>query len=61
MRIDVRSSEQVLSVMQYVQQWHGLADILVNAAGIYPSEPFIDMEEEDWDRVLDTNLRALFS
>ncbi|SMH62614.1 glucose 1-dehydrogenase [Azospirillum agricola] len=34
----------------------GGIDILVNNAGITTSRPFLDMEEEEWDRVLDTNL-----
>lgn len=58
--VDVREREQVLGVMQFAQQWYGSADILVNAAGIYPSVPFIDMEETNWDRVLDTNLKGPF-
>jgi len=33
-------------------------DILVNAAGVYPSHPFLEMREADWDAVLDTNLKG---
>ena len=39
---------------------HGQIDILVNNAGInIPKEAF-DVTEEDWDRVLDINLKGLF-
>lgn len=58
--VDVREPAQVLGAMQYARQWHGPANILVNAAGLYPSVPFVDMEEADWDRVLDTNLKGPF-
>ena len=38
----------------------GSLDIWVNNAGIYPSSPLIDLEDDAWDRVLDLNLRATF-
>ncbi|WP_328535178.1 SDR family NAD(P)-dependent oxidoreductase [Streptomyces sp. NBC_00344] len=33
-------------------------DVLVNAAGIYPAVPLLDMTPEIWDRVMDVNVRA---
>lgn len=40
------------------QAWDGLGriDILVNNAGVTATSPFLDMSEEEWDRVIDTNL-----
>jgi len=38
----------------------GRLDILVNNVGIYPPSPVLDVTEEMWDNVLDTNLRGLF-
>ncbi|MGH7912589.1 MAG: SDR family NAD(P)-dependent oxidoreductase [Candidatus Dormibacteraceae bacterium] len=38
----------------------GAVDTLVNAAGLYPSAPVLDLAEEDWDRVLETNLKGPF-
>jgi 3-oxoacyl-[acyl-carrier protein] reductase len=35
-------------------------DILVNNAGIYPNKPVIDMALEEWDAVMETNLRGPF-
>ncbi len=29
-------------------------------AGIYPNTPFLDLSEEEWDSVLDTNLKGVF-
>ncbi|HWM35677.1 MAG TPA: SDR family oxidoreductase [Streptomyces sp.] len=40
--------------------WDGL-DILVNAAGLYPSTPLLEMPDASWDRVLDVNLSGVFS
>lgn len=38
----------------------GPIDGLVTAAGVYEIAPMTDLEVEDWDRVLDINLRASF-
>jgi NAD(P)-dependent dehydrogenase (short-subunit alcohol dehydrogenase family) len=38
----------------------GRIDFLINNAGIFPRVPFLDMREEDWDRVLDVNLKGAF-
>ncbi|MFB7758332.1 SDR family NAD(P)-dependent oxidoreductase [Streptomyces sp. NPDC056121] len=40
--------------------WGGL-DILVNAAGLYPSAPLLEMRDDQWDQVMDVNLSAVFS
>lgn len=36
-------------------------DVLVNAAGIYPSRPLLEMSDDDWDDVLGVNLDAPFA
>lgn len=38
----------------------GRVDVLVNNAAIRPADPFLDMLEEDWQRVLDIGLTASF-
>ena len=38
----------------------GTLDIVVNAAGIYPCDPILEMTEEAWDRVMDVNLKGMF-
>lgn len=35
-------------------------DILVNNAGIFPFKPFLEMNEADWDKVMDVNLKGTF-
>ncbi|TVR93573.1 MAG: SDR family oxidoreductase [Trueperaceae bacterium] len=40
--------------------WGGI-DVLVSNAGIYPSKPFLDLSLEEWDQVIDVNLRAAFN
>lgn len=38
----------------------GTIDVWVNNAGIYPSVPLLDMTEQQWDRVVDLNLKGTF-
>ena len=38
----------------------GKVDILVNNAGIVAPKPFLEMEESDWDKTLDINLKGCF-
>ena len=38
----------------------GRLDVWVNAAGVYPTSPLLDLSDDDWDFVLDTNLRGTF-
>ncbi|HUG93315.1 MAG TPA: SDR family oxidoreductase [Planctomycetaceae bacterium] len=34
-------------------------DVLVNAAGVNSSTPFLDIDDDEWDRILNTNLRSV--
>lgn len=38
----------------------GKLDILVNNAGVLDYSPFLEMKEEAWDKVIDTNLKGYF-
>jgi NAD(P)-dependent dehydrogenase (short-subunit alcohol dehydrogenase family) len=42
-----------------IQEW-GHIDVLVNNAGIFKESPLLEMSEEDWDDVLDVNLKGPF-
>lgn len=57
---DVRLSEGVEYVLTETLEAFAGVDILVNAAGIYPSHRLLEMTEENWDAVLDTNLKGPF-
>lgn len=57
---DVSRKEDVQKVVdQVVSEW-GRLDILVNNAGVDAAQPAIDYKEEDWDFVLDVNLKGYF-
>lgn len=46
-------------VKKTIEKW-GKVDIFVNNAGILQFKPFLDLTEEDWDKVLDVNLKGYF-
>ncbi|OGI22217.1 MAG: hypothetical protein A2808_02410 [Candidatus Moranbacteria bacterium RIFCSPHIGHO2_01_FULL_55_24] len=59
-RCDVSSATEVAALFQRTIEAFGKVDIVVNNAGIYPFVPFADMQEADWDKVLDVNLKSIF-
>jgi len=59
-KCDVSNRSDVEGMVKEALNKFGRVDILVNNAGIYPFKPFADMTEQDWDRVLDINLKGVF-
>jgi len=57
---DVSRAEEVQHMVQTVVDRFGGMDILVNNAGITFYKRLLDHEEDDWDRVLDVNLKSAF-
>lgn len=55
--LDVPGTEKM--VREIEEAWGGI-DILVNNAGISQNLPLALMEEEDWDRVMDLNVKGTF-
>ena len=57
---DVRSSSQVAAMFERVIGTFGRLDLLVNNAGVQTWKPLLDVTEEEWDLVVDTNLKGCF-
>lgn len=57
---DVTSVKQVDEMVGEVMACYGKIDILLNNAGMNIRKPIVEVQEEDWDRVLDTNLKGIF-
>jgi len=57
---DMAQLDEVRAMASAVEQALGPIDILVNNAGVFPRVPFLDMQERDWDFVLDVNLKGAF-
>jgi 3-oxoacyl-[acyl-carrier protein] reductase len=58
--LDVTNSEAVNAAVQQVAERFGRIDILVNNAGIVRDKRIGKMSEEDWDLVVDVNLKSQF-
>lgn len=59
--VDLRDRDSLPAFVEAAWQvWDGL-DVLVNAAGLYPATPLLEMADASWDRVLDVNLSGVFS
>jgi 3-oxoacyl-[acyl-carrier protein] reductase len=57
---DVSNKEQVDNLISKTLEKFGRLDVLVNNAGIYPFKPFQDIQVEDWNKVIDINLKGVF-
>ena len=58
--LDVTDSLSVTNCIRETISEAGVPDILVNNAGIAKQDFLTDISEEDWDAVLDTNLKGVF-
>lgn len=59
-KTDVRESTEIQRMVEMTVDRFGEIDVLVNNAGVGPVAPVVDLAEEDWDRVLDTNLKGVY-
>ena len=57
---DVSSAHDVQHMIQATVDEFDSLDVLVNNAGIYPFTPFMDITEEQWDKVIAVNLKSVF-
>jgi 3-oxoacyl-[acyl-carrier protein] reductase len=59
-RADVSKVDEVARMRDAVYDGLGMAQILINNAGIARPQPVQDITEEDWDTIVDTNLKSAF-
>lgn len=60
-KADVRNFEEVKTCVSEILRAEKQIDFLVNNAGIFRDTPSWKMTEEDWDAVLDVNLKGAFN
>ncbi|MBL8540428.1 MAG: 3-oxoacyl-ACP reductase FabG [Betaproteobacteria bacterium] len=60
MVLDVNSHEQAQHVVDRTQEQFGTLSILVNNAGITRDNLLVRMKDEEWDDILNTNLRSVY-
>ena len=59
-KADVRYTDQITHLANEVLEMHEQVNILVNSAGAPISRLAVDVQEEEWDRVIDTGLKGVF-
>lgn len=59
-QVDVSKADQVERAFKEAESTLGKVDILVNNAGITRDNLLMRMKEEDWEQVIDTNLKGVF-
>ncbi|MBI3635727.1 MAG: SDR family NAD(P)-dependent oxidoreductase, partial [Candidatus Rokubacteria bacterium] len=57
---DIRERAQVAAVITRIENEVGPVDICVNNAGVSIQKPAEEMTEEDWDNIVDINLKGVF-
>ncbi|MBO0910916.1 MAG: SDR family oxidoreductase [Acidobacteria bacterium] len=57
---DLRNPEQIRESIKAVSSFHSPVDILVNNAGIEIERPVEQLSVDDWDTILEVNLRGAF-
>lgn len=58
--VDVTDWSDIQNMVETAVRTFGGLDILVNSVGTNIRKMVVDMEEEDWDRVVDVNLKGVF-
>ena len=58
---DISSTHNVTELVKDIIEKHGRIDILINNAGITSDNLLMRMSEDDWDNVLNVNLKAAFT
>jgi NADP-dependent 3-hydroxy acid dehydrogenase YdfG len=56
-RTDVKRREDLFNLVKLACERYGKLDVLVNNAGIMPVSPLDDLRVEDWEEMIDINIR----
>jgi NAD(P)-dependent dehydrogenase (short-subunit alcohol dehydrogenase family) len=59
--LDVTERASIARAVSETAAAFGAIDILVNNAGVAANQAFLDLDEGEWDRVVDTNLKGAFA
>jgi 3-oxoacyl-[acyl-carrier protein] reductase len=61
LKLDVSNYQEVEQAMKQILELRGQVDILVNNAGITRDQLLMKMSEEDWDSVMDINVKSCYN
>jgi len=59
-KTDVRKVEECYALTEFAEKKYGNVDIVVPVAATWGARAFVDMKEEEWDDVLDTDLKGQY-
>lgn len=59
-KMDASQKSDIETAAHQVEQSFGSIDILINAPGINSATPFFEISEDEWQRILDINLKSMF-
>ena len=59
-KCDVGNFDEVMAVFKKINEDYGAIHALINNAGISTFKSIWDVDEQEWDHVLDTNLKSVF-
>lgn len=60
LELDLSKIKSIEPAFQSVKDEYGSLDILVNNAGLGANHPAVEVREDDWDEMMDINLKGLF-
>lgn len=58
---DLKNLKEITTLITEIENQYGKIDILVNNAGINQKKPFIEVTDEEFDNIIQTNLSAVFA
>lgn len=58
--VDLRDRRAIDAAIESAHARLGPIDVLVNNAGVYPRQPFLEMSEHQWDDMQSINLKSMF-
>lgn len=59
-RLDVTDTASIVAAVRFAREEFGTLDIWVNNAGVYPVTPALELNDDEWDRVVAVNMRGTF-
>ena len=57
---DVTNEKEIEERIDEITKRLGFVNVLVNCAGVLSSFPIVDLDEKEWDRIIDINLKGTF-
>jgi NADP-dependent 3-hydroxy acid dehydrogenase YdfG len=57
--VDVTQRASMQAFVDAAWAWHGKLDVLINNAGVMPLSPLDSLKVDEWDRMIDVNIRGV--